>query len=88
MADFIEEVIQRPVVLVGNSLGALVSLQAALDRPELVKGLLLVNPRFRQEHVAEAPPLARQICRIPRVARRINKHPIDRDPYTVYTIDS
>ena len=61
VSDFIQEVIQCPVVLVGNSLGALVSLQAAIDRPELVHGLLLVNPRFRQEHVAEAPPLARPL---------------------------
>ena len=30
-------------------------LQAAVDRPEQIQGLLLVNPRFRQEHVAEAP---------------------------------
>jgi hypothetical protein len=30
-------------------------LQAAIDRPEQIQGLLLVNPRFRQEHVAEAP---------------------------------
>ena len=29
-------------------------LQAAIDRPDLARGVLLVNPRFRQEHVAEA----------------------------------
>eukprot|EP00434_Breviolum_minutum_P001868 symbB.v1.2.001654.t4/scaffold86.1/size363240/13 len=54
VTDFIEEMIQSEVILIGNSLGSLVSLQAAIDRPEQIQGLLLVNPRFRQEHVAEA----------------------------------
>lgn len=60
LCDFIEEVMKSEnAVLVGNSLGSLVSLQAALDKPQLVKGLMLVNPRFRQEHVSEAPALVK-----------------------------
>jgi len=61
VSDFIEEMIQSEVILIGNSLGSLVSLQAAIDRPEQIQGLLLVNPRFRQEHVAEAPLFARPL---------------------------
>lgn len=61
VSDFIEEMIQSEVILIGNSLGSLVSLQAAVDRPEQIQGLLLVNPRFRQEHVAEAPAFARPV---------------------------
>jgi len=59
VCDFVEEVIKSKSYLIGNSLGSLIGLQAAIDRPDLMPGVLLVNPRFRQEHVSEAPPLAR-----------------------------
>ncbi|CAK9069750.1 Pheophytinase [Durusdinium trenchii] len=61
VTDFVREIVQSEVILVGNSLGSLVSLQAGIDAPELVQGLVLVNPRFRQEHVSEAPALARPL---------------------------
>ncbi|XP_010553931.1 PREDICTED: uncharacterized protein LOC104823867 isoform X2 [Tarenaya hassleriana] len=42
--DFVEEVVQRPTVLIGNSVGSLACLIAASERQEdLVKGLALMN---------------------------------------------
>ncbi|CAE7388017.1 PPH [Symbiodinium natans] len=61
VCDFIDEVVKADAFLIGNSLGSLIGLQAAIDRSDRVRGVLLVNPRFRQEHVAEAPPVARPL---------------------------
>ncbi len=41
--SFITEVIQKPVVLAGNSLGGYTSLCVAAQYPEVVKGLILIN---------------------------------------------
>lgn len=41
--EFIQTVIQRPVVLAGNSLGGYASLCVAAQRPESAKGLVLLN---------------------------------------------
>jgi len=41
---FLDEVIARPVVLVGNSMGGAVSLLAAAAHPEAVRGVVLVDP--------------------------------------------
>jgi pimeloyl-ACP methyl ester carboxylesterase len=40
----IESLALAPVTLVGNSLGGLIAMLAALDRPELVRALVLANP--------------------------------------------
>jgi pimeloyl-ACP methyl ester carboxylesterase len=42
--DFIETMTDQPVTLVGNSMGGLVSMLAAVSRPELADKLILVNP--------------------------------------------
>ncbi|MEP7331663.1 MAG: alpha/beta hydrolase [Terracoccus sp.] len=44
LAHFIDEVIGHPVILVGNSMGGLLSLLIADQRPDLVSGLVLVDP--------------------------------------------
>ena len=41
---FIDEVIGHPVILVGNSMGGLLSMLVADARPDLVSGLVLVDP--------------------------------------------
>lgn len=41
--DFWQTFIGEPVVLVGNSLGSLVSFMAAATHPEMVKGLVMLN---------------------------------------------
>jgi pimeloyl-ACP methyl ester carboxylesterase len=41
---FLDRVVGRPAVLVGNSMGGMVSLLAAAARPDIVHGLVLVDP--------------------------------------------
>ncbi len=41
---FVEEVVGEPVVLVGNSMGGLISSMVASRHPELVRGLVLLDP--------------------------------------------
>jgi pimeloyl-ACP methyl ester carboxylesterase len=50
VADFISTVIGTPVILVGNSIGAIVALQATVDRPDLVKKAILINCSLRLLH--------------------------------------
>ena len=45
---FLREVIGRPAVLVGNSMGGLISILQAHAHPETVAGLVLVNPALPQ----------------------------------------
>jgi pimeloyl-ACP methyl ester carboxylesterase len=44
VARFIQEVVGRPAVLVGNSMGGMVSLLMTGTHPELVEGLVLIDP--------------------------------------------
>lgn len=44
LVRFLEEVVGRPAVLVGNSMGGMVSAMVAAERPDLVPGLVLVDP--------------------------------------------
>lgn len=43
VCDFLDEFVQQPAVLVGNSIGSLTSLVAASAKPERVAGLALLN---------------------------------------------
>ncbi|XP_024522813.1 uncharacterized protein LOC9640926 [Selaginella moellendorffii] len=47
IADFVKQVVKRPAVIVGNSIGGLTSLQTAVLYPDLVAALALVNPAGR-----------------------------------------
>jgi len=55
------------VTLVANSIGTMSSLQSILDEPQLFNGCLVINPNFRELHMAEVPfssltmPLVRQV---------------------------
>mmetsp|Transcript_58688 Transcript_58688/g.109863 ORF Transcript_58688/g.109863 Transcript_58688/m.109863 type:complete len:399 (+) Transcript_58688:43-1239(+) len=58
--DFAREIIQAPagrVTLVTNSIGSISGLQAAVDERQLFNGVAILNPNFRELHVAEQPPL-------------------------------
>lgn len=61
ICDFTRDVVLAPntgakkASLVGNSKGTLVSLQAAIDAPDLFNGAFLINPTFREQHSAETP---------------------------------
>jgi pimeloyl-ACP methyl ester carboxylesterase len=62
--DFIENVVQEPVVLVTNSVGGLVGLQTAANtRPDLIKGVILIDISLRMLHITKQPPLARPLVR-------------------------
>lgn len=73
--DFITEVIGKPVIIAGNSLGGYAALCTAAQYPESVQGLILINsagPFTRTEPTPELPPLqkflgdaARQLFRQP-----------------------
>lgn len=48
--DFCQEVVGGPAFLVGNSIGCIVAMQAAVDGPELVQGVALLNCSLRLLH--------------------------------------
>lgn len=50
-AQFVEQTVSKPSVLVCNSVGGLVGLQAAITRPDLIKGVVLINMSLRMLHV-------------------------------------
>lgn len=57
LARFVDEVIGHPVILVGNSMGGLLSLLLADARPDLVSGLVLVDPAVPVGPTARPDPL-------------------------------
>lgn len=50
IADFCKEVIGEPAFLVGNSIGCIVVMQAAIDYPEISKAVALLNCSLRLLH--------------------------------------
>ena len=71
---FLDEVVGEPAVLVGNSMGATISLLEAAAAPEKVRGLVLIGPalpRLRSDR--PHPALARQValCAVPGLAPRV-----------------
>lgn len=44
LRDFVRQTLQPPVILAGHSFGAMLSLWLAAEEPELVRGLLLLDP--------------------------------------------
>lgn len=44
LARFVEQEVGRPVLLVGNSMGAWIGLRLAAARPELLRGIVALNP--------------------------------------------
>ena len=50
ITDFCREIIRDPVFLVGNSIGCIVAMQAAVNNPDLVLGVALINCSLRLMH--------------------------------------
>ena len=48
--DFCQDVIGEPVHLVANSIGCVVAMQAAVDAPEWVQGIVMINCSLRMLH--------------------------------------
>ena len=62
LLDFVDEVVgAERVHLVANSIGSISALQAAIDRPERVSGVAIVNPNFRELHVSEQPDAVQRL---------------------------
>lgn len=69
LTRFVRTVVGRPVVLVGNSMGAMVSLLVAAAAPELVERLVLVDPVLptRRRHLDRRVAATFAVYGIPRV---------------------
>jgi pimeloyl-ACP methyl ester carboxylesterase len=50
IADFCREVVGSPAFLIGNSIGCIAAMQAAVDAPNLVLGVVLLNCSLRMLH--------------------------------------
>ncbi|BAZ16146.1 alpha/beta hydrolase fold-containing protein [Calothrix sp. NIES-4071] len=50
IADFCREVVGEPVFLVGNSIGCIVAMQAAVDNPDIVRSVAMLNCSLRLLH--------------------------------------
>ena len=61
LCAFLRETCDRPAVLVGNSLGGRTSLQAGLDAPELVRGLVLLCPAVAFRRLRQLVPVVRLV---------------------------
>jgi pimeloyl-ACP methyl ester carboxylesterase len=85
LSRFVHEVLGRPVVLVGNSMGGMVSLLLASRRPEQVVGLALVDPSLPTPGLRPDPQVALTfgLYAVPRVGerfiRRLNTRYSDRE---------
>jgi pimeloyl-ACP methyl ester carboxylesterase len=58
VADFCEEVVGTPAFLIGNSIGCIVVMQTAVDRPDLALGVAAINCSLRllnERKLASAP---------------------------------
>jgi pimeloyl-ACP methyl ester carboxylesterase len=70
LADALREKGGEPVLVLGHSLGCLVSLRLALDAPELVAGVLLLDPGPPIFGALLPRPVLRALGAIRKVARR------------------
>jgi pimeloyl-ACP methyl ester carboxylesterase len=53
---FIREVVQEPVVLMGNSMGGLITLLETVASPDLVEGAILVDPALPRPLLSQVDP--------------------------------
>ncbi len=65
VSTFVREVVGEPAFLVGNSIGGVVALQAAVNTPDLSLGTILLNCALRQIHDRKVAtqPLPRRLGR-------------------------
>lgn len=61
LVAFVRETCDRPAVLVGNSLGGRTALQAALDSPDAVRGLVLLCAAVAFRKLRQAVPFVRLV---------------------------
>ncbi len=61
LADFCESVAGGPAFLIANSVGGVAALQAAVTRPQLARGVVLLDVSLRGLHVSKQPAFARPL---------------------------
>ena len=61
LCAFLRETCDRPAALVGNSLGGRIALQAGLDDPGLVRGLVLLCPAVAFRRLRQLVPVVRLV---------------------------
>ena len=59
IAQFIEEVVQQPAVIVGHSMGALIALSLAIEYPELCLAIVPMNAIYKRSDEAKKAVLER-----------------------------
>lgn len=59
VADFTREVVSTPSILICNSIGGVVGLQAAVEYPEMIKAVQLLNVSLRLLHIKHQTPISR-----------------------------
>ncbi len=57
VVDFCQEIVKTPVTLAGNSIGAIVAMQAAHFAPDRVRQTILLNCSLRQLHISKQKDL-------------------------------
>ena len=72
LARFVREVGEPPVVLVGNSMGGLISILLTSRDPHLVRGLVLVAPALPCR--SHPPPAGSHVLRSPTIAALVALH--------------
>jgi pimeloyl-ACP methyl ester carboxylesterase len=73
VTGFLDRVADRPVILMGNSLGGLVAALTAASAPERVSGLVLVDPALPTERLGLVHPRVVAnfvVCSVPGVGER------------------
>lgn len=63
LRDFCQQVIRRPVVAIGNSLGGYVALSLAVDLPEWTRGVVLLNGAGSFSSASSQSPSIQQLMR-------------------------
>lgn len=61
--DFCLDVVKDEAFFICNSIGGLVGLQAAVSKPEICRGLMLINISLRMLHIKKQPFIARPFIR-------------------------
>jgi pimeloyl-ACP methyl ester carboxylesterase len=62
--QFVDNVVKEPSVLVSNSVGGLVALQAAVERPDLIKGVILIDISLRLLHETKQSALQKPFVKL------------------------